>query len=77
MSDKANLPVGDPGHGDSVASWAAVITIMVAFAAGTLAFWFEQPVLVWASAGLAVVGLVLGFVLKRAGYGVNGAKSKH
>jgi hypothetical protein len=77
MSDKANLPVGDTGHGDSVASWTAVIVIMVAFATGTLAFWFDQPVFVWASAGLAVVGLVLGFVLKAAGYGVNGAKSKH
>ena len=77
MSDKANLPVGDPGHGDSVASWTAVITIMVAFAVGTLAFWFEQPAVVWASAGLAVAGVVLGIILKRAGYGVNGSKSKH
>lgn len=77
MSDKANLPVGDPGHGDSVASWAAVITIMVAFAVGTLAFWFDMAALVWASAGLAFAGVILGFVLKRAGYGVNGSKSKH
>jgi len=77
MSDKANLPIGDHGHGDSVASWTAVIVIMVAFAAGTLAFWFDQPVLVWASAGLAVVGLALGFILRGAGYGVNGSKSKH
>jgi hypothetical protein len=77
MSDKANLPVGDPGHGDSVASWAAVITIMVAFTIGTFAFWFDLPALVWASAGLAVAGVVLGYVLKGAGYGVNGAKSKH
>ena len=77
MSDKANLPVGDPGHGDSVASWAAVITIMVAFAVGTLAFWFDMAAVVWASAGLAIAGVVLGFVLKRAGYGVSGSKSKH
>ena len=77
MSDKAKLPVGDPGHGDSVASWAAVTTIMVAFAIGTLAFWFELPVVVWASAGLAVAGVFLGIALKRVGYGVNGSKSKH
>jgi hypothetical protein len=50
---------------------------MVAFAVGTLAFWFDQPTLVWASAGLAVVGVILGIALKRAGYGVNGSKSKH
>jgi len=71
-----NLPVGDPGHGDSVAAWTAVIIIMVAFAAGTLAFWFDQPLLVWASAALAVAGWVVGFILKRAGYGVGGKNSK-
>lgn len=71
--------LSDTGHGDSVASWTAVIVIMVASAAGTLAFWFDQPSLVFASAGLAVLGLVAGFVLKRAGYGVGGknSKSKH
>jgi membrane protein YdbS with pleckstrin-like domain len=77
MSNNANLPAGDSGHGDSVAAWTAVIVIMVAFATGTLAFWFDQPTFVWASVALAVVGLVLGFILKRAGYGVNGSKSKH
>lgn len=71
-----NLPVGDPGHGDSVAAWTAVIIIMVAFAAGTLAFWFDEPLLVWASAALAVAGWVVGFILKRAGYGVGGKNSK-
>ena len=71
-----NLPVGDPGHGDSVAAWTAVIIIMVAFTAGTLAFWFDQPLLVWASAALAVAGWVVGFILKRAGYGVGGKNSK-
>jgi hypothetical protein len=66
----------DPGHGDSVASWATVSIIMVAFAIGTLAFWFDQAVIVWASAGLALIGLIVGLVLKRAGFGVGGAKSK-
>lgn len=66
----------DPGHGGSVASWATVIIIMAAFALGTLFFWFDQAALVWASAGLAVAGLFVGLVLKRAGYGVGGSKSK-
>jgi hypothetical protein len=66
----------DHGHGDSVAAWAAVIVILVAFTAGTFAFWFDQAALVWACAGLAVAGLALGFVLKAAGYGVGGSKSK-
>lgn len=66
----------EPSHGDSVASWTTVIIIMVAVAAGTIFFWLEQPVLVYASAGLVVVALVIGWLLKRAGYGVGGSKSK-
>lgn len=67
----------DPGHGDSVAAWATVSIIILAFALGTLFFWFDQAILVWASAGLAVLGLGVGFYLKKAGYGVGGSKSKH
>ena len=72
MSENLN----DPGHGDSVAAWTAVIVILIAFVAGTLAYWFDQPALVFASAALAGLGLVLGFVLKSAGYGVGGSKTK-
>lgn len=67
----------EPGHGDSVAAWAAVSIIILAFALGTLFFWFDQAVLVWASAGLALLGLLVGLYLKKAGYGVGGSKSKH
>ena len=72
MSDNTN----DPGHGDSVAAWTTVIIIMVAFAAGTWFFWVEDFNMVYASAGLIVVGLVVGFILRKAGYGVGGSKSK-
>jgi uncharacterized membrane protein len=64
------------GHGDSVAAWVTVSIIIFAFAVGTLFFWFDNAPVVWASFGLAVLGLVAGFVLKRAGYGVGGSKSK-
>ncbi len=66
----------DPGHGNSVASWTTVIIIMVAAAFGTLFFWLEMPDLVYASAGLAVVGLVVGWILRKAGFGVGGSKTK-
>jgi Flp pilus assembly protein TadB len=72
MSENLN----DPGHGDSVASWTTVIIIMIAFAIGTLAFWFNLPVLVWVSAVIAAAGVPVGIYLKRAGYGVGGEKSK-
>jgi hypothetical protein len=67
----------EPGHGDSLAAWVTVSVIIVAFAVGTLFFWLDQAVLVWASAGLALVGLFAGWYLKRAGYGVGGSKSKN
>jgi hypothetical protein len=67
----------EPGHGDSLAAWVTVSVIILAFALGTLFFWFDQAVLVWASAGLAVLGIVAGWYLKKAGYGVGGSKSKN
>jgi hypothetical protein len=65
----------EPGHGHSPAAWTAVTIMLVAFTIGTFAFWFDVPWLVWASAGLLVVGLVVGWVLARAGYGVGGVKT--
>jgi multisubunit Na+/H+ antiporter MnhG subunit len=67
----------EPGHGDSLAAWVAVTVILVAVSLGTLFFWLDQAVLVWASAGLAILGPVAGWYLKRAGYGVGGSKSKN
>jgi len=66
----------DPGHGHSPAAWTAVIIILLAFTIGTFAFWFDLAWLVWASAGLLVVGFVVGWAMKAAGYGVGGAKVK-
>jgi hypothetical protein len=67
----------EPGHGDSVAAWTTVSVIIVAFALGTLFFWLDMAALVWASAGLALAGVAIGLLLKRAGDGVGGSKSKH
>jgi hypothetical protein len=67
----------EPGHGDSIAAWATVTVVIVAFSLGTLFFWLDQALLVWASAGLAGFGLFAGWYLKRAGYGVGGSKSKN
>jgi hypothetical protein len=64
----------DPGHGHSPAAWTAVTIILIAFAIGTLAFWFDVPAIVWASAGLVVVGVIVGAVMARAGYGAKGPR---
>lgn len=66
--------IQEPGEGNSPAAWTAVIIMLVAFAIGTVAFFFDQPIIVWASAGLLVIGFVVGIVLSRMGYGVYGPK---
>lgn len=65
---------GDPGHGDSPAAWTAVIVMLIGIAVGTVAFFLHQAWLVWICAGIVVLGALLGFILAKAGYGVNGPK---
>ncbi|MBT2494110.1 HGxxPAAW family protein [Microbacterium sp. AGC62] len=67
-------PIADPGHGHSPAAWTAVVIMLVGVAAATVAFCFEQPVLVMISLVLVPIGAIAGWVLARAGYGVKGPK---
>lgn len=67
-------PIADPGHGHSPAAWTAVVVMLLGFVIGTVAFCFEQPVFVYVGFGVIVVGLILGWILSRAGYGVRGPK---
>lgn len=67
-------PIGDPGHGHSPAAWTAVTIMLVAIAIGTAAFFFNVPWLVYSSAGLVVVGLLIGWIMAKAGWGVGGSK---
>jgi hypothetical protein len=68
------LNESEPGHGHSPAAWTAVVIMLIAFTIGTLAFWFDIAWLVWASAGLVVVGGIVGWAMAKAGYGVMGPK---
>ncbi|WP_165064559.1 DUF6704 family protein [Marisediminicola senii] len=65
----------EPGHGNSPAAWTAIVIMLVAFSVGTIAFFFSIAWLVWASAGFVLIGLLVGNVLARMGYGVTGDKS--
>jgi len=69
----------EPGEGNSPAAWTAVIIMLVAFSVGTVAFFFDLPIIVWSATGLLVIGFIVGLVLSRMGYGVSGPKytSKH
>jgi hypothetical protein len=66
--------IGDPGHGHSPAAWTSVIIMLIAFAIGTGAFFFEVVWLVWASVVLLVIGAILWPLLSKVGYGVGGSK---
>ncbi|MBA8816148.1 hypothetical protein FHX48_001221 [Microbacterium halimionae] len=67
-------PIGDPGHGHSPAAWTAVIIMLVATAIGTLAFFLDMPWLVWTSVVFIAIGALVGWILAKVGYGVNGPK---
>lgn len=64
----------EPGHGNSPAAWVAVVVMLLGFTVGTVAFCLEQPLVVWISVGIIVVGALLGPVLARLGYGVKGPR---
>lgn len=56
-------------HGSTPAAWTAVVIITIAFILGTLAVMVGNWPLFWASAGLVVVGGIVGKVLAAMGYG--------
>ena len=64
----------DPGHGNSPAAWIGVVIMLIGFIAGTFAFWFNQPTLVFVSVGVIVLGLIAGLVAAKLGYGVKGPR---
>jgi len=65
------------GHGHSVAAWTAVTIMLTATLIGAIAFFLDAPIIVCASAMLLIIGLLVGWVLARSGYGVGGSKTVH
>ncbi|MFC5338119.1 DUF6704 family protein [Leucobacter denitrificans] len=64
----------EPGHGDSPAAWTAVVVMLIGIAAGTVFFFLHMATLVWVCVGVVAFGALLGFILAKAGYGVNGPR---
>lgn len=63
-----------PGHGHSPAAWTAVVIMLIGIITGAVFFWLQNPTMVYASAGVIAFGLIVGGIMKAAGYGVNGPK---
>ncbi len=67
-------PIGDPGHGHSPAAWTAVLIMLIGITAGTVGLYIGQHVVVYVSLAILVLGPIVGFIVSKAGYGVNGPK---
>lgn len=63
------------GHGNSRAAWSMYGTMMIGFVIGGIAFAAHNHVVVYASVGIVILGLIVGWIMKKAGFGVGGPKS--
>lgn len=63
-----------PGHGDSPAAWTTVVIMLIGLSAGAVFFVLNNPVMVWVSVAVVVLGPIIGLIMRAAGYGVNGPK---
>jgi len=66
-----------PGHGSSPAAWIAVTIMLIGVFVGTLFLFLDVLPLVYVGAALIAIGLIVGWLLARAGFGVNGSKTAH
>mgnify|MGYP006281949181 CR=1 FL=1 len=64
-------PVHHESHGNTPAAWTAVVIITIAFVLGTLAVMLGNWPLFWISAGLVVVGGIVGKVMASMGMGAH------
>lgn len=73
------------GHGNSPAAWTCVLVMLAGAAVSSFAFIFASTegnrdagtVLFWIGIVVMVAGLVVGGVLKKAGFGVGGHRLKN
>lgn len=69
--ERAYLPPASPprNHGHTVAAWVAMSSVMLGAAIVAVGFVVPALWLVWTGAAIAVVGLLVGGLLRRAGLG--------
>ncbi|GAC1369486.1 MAG: hypothetical protein NVSMB43_04200 [Pseudarthrobacter sp.] len=65
------------GHGNSPAAWTCVIVMLVGALIAAIAFVIANTPIFIAGACVMVLGLILGFIMRKAGYGVEGSKLKN
>lgn len=65
------------GHGNSPAAWTTVLVMLVGALIMSIAFVIANTPIFIAGGVVMLVGLVIGLVMRKAGYGVGGSKLKN
>ncbi|MFJ5956734.1 HGxxPAAW family protein [Paenarthrobacter sp. NPDC092416] len=65
------------GHGNSPAAWTCVIVMLVGALISSIAFVIASTPIFVGGLVVMVLGLVAGFAMRKAGYGVGGSKLKN
>ena len=66
-----------PGHGNSPAAWTCVIIMLVGALIASIAYVIASTPIFIAGAVVMVAGLLAGWIMRKAGYGVGGSKLKN
>lgn len=62
------------GHGNTPAAWTCVLIMMAGGLISSIGFIIASVLWFCIGLGVMVLGLIVGFILKKAGYGVGGSK---
>jgi uncharacterized membrane protein len=62
------------GHGNSPAAWTCVLIMIVGSIAAGIGFVMASHLVFWAGIAVMFIGLIVGGIMKKAGYGVDGDK---
>ncbi|WP_160666302.1 HGxxPAAW family protein [Pseudarthrobacter sp. ATCC 49987] len=65
------------GHGNSPAAWTTVLVMLVGALIMSIAFVIANTTIFIAGGVVMAIGLIIGFAMRKAGYGVGGSKLKN
>ncbi|NKX49492.1 hypothetical protein HER39_02625 [Arthrobacter deserti] len=72
----ADIHAEPVGHGNSPAAWTCVLIMLVGSVAAAVGFIIASHLVFWSSVAVMVIGLIVGGIMRKAGYGVGGSKLK-
>jgi fatty acid desaturase len=65
------------GHGNTPAAWTLVAIVLAGSLVSCLAFAVANALWFWIGCVVIAVGLLVGWIMRKAGYGVGGSKLKN